>query len=146
MYEAQHDFKYPEEGLFKLEGILSDEELRMPNNKTSEVDPTRRVIKHGFKTLTTVGGLSGYLSHVRRYFVTGGIDSAEVAVLPHNNDSGPFSSRGDSGSVIVDARGRFVALLTGGTGNTDSLDITFGTPMFWLWDLIAAKYPGAILC
>jgi hypothetical protein len=103
------------------------------------------VIKRGFTTLTTVGGLSRFLSHVRRHFATGNIDSVEAAIHPHNNDSGPFSRGGDSGSVIVDALGRFVALLTCGTGKTDSSDITFGTPMHWLWLLILAKFDGANL-
>jgi hypothetical protein len=144
-FDAPHEFVYPSEGLFKLRGILTQEEIRTPNNKTPQGDPIRRVIKRGFTTLTTVGGLSGFLSHVRRYFVTGNIDSVEVAIHPHNSNSGPFSRGGDSGSVIVDDLGRFVALLTGGTGNTDSSDITFGTPMHWLWLLILAKFDGANL-
>lgn len=98
------------------------------------------MIKRDFTTLTTVGGSSGFLSHARRYFVTGNIDSVETVIHPHNNDSGPTSRGGDSESVIVDAFGRFVAMLTGGTGKTDSSDITFGTPIHWLWLLISAKF------
>ncbi|KAG8743140.1 hypothetical protein FRC10_000357 [Ceratobasidium sp. 414] len=144
-FDASHELVYPPGGLFKLRGILTPEEIRTPNNKSPQGDPIRRVIKRGFATPTTVGGLSGFLSHVRQYFVTGSIDSVEVAIHPHNNDSGPFSRDGDSGSVAVDALGRFVALVTGGTGETDSLDITFGTPMHWLWLLIQAKFDGANL-
>lgn len=140
-FDTPQEFVYPPEGLFKLRGILTQEEIRAPNNKSH---PIRRVIKRGSTTLTTVGGLSGFLSHVRRYFATGNIDSVEAAVHPHN-DSGPFSRGGDSGSVIFDALGRFVALLTGGTGKTDLSDITFGTPMHWLWLLILAKFDGANL-
>jgi hypothetical protein len=143
-FDAPHEFVYPPEGLFKLRGIITQEEIRMPNNKTPQGDPIRRVIKRGFTTLTTVGGLSGFLSHVRRYFATGNIDSVEAAIHPHNN-SGPFSRGGDNGSVIVDALGRFVALLTGGTGKTDLSAITFGMPMHWLWLLILAKSDGANL-
>jgi hypothetical protein len=102
------------------------------------------VIKRGFTTLTTISGLSGFLSHIRRYFTMGNIDSVEAVIHPHN-DSGPFSRGSDSGSVIVDALGGFVALLTGGTGKTDSLDITFGMPMHWLWLLILAKFDSANL-
>ncbi|KAI6154798.1 hypothetical protein BKA82DRAFT_23219 [Pisolithus tinctorius] len=57
----------------------------------------------------------------------------------------PFSMYGDSGSIIVDALGKFVALLTGGTGPTDSSDIMSGTPMHWLWDVIKTRFPGASL-
>ncbi|KAK7470057.1 hypothetical protein VKT23_001495 [Stygiomarasmius scandens] len=143
--DGPHEFVYPPEGLFELRGILTQEEIRTPNNKTPQGDPIRRVIKRGFTTLTTVGGLSGFLSHIRLYFATGNIDSVQVAIHPHNNGSGPFSRGGDSGSVIVDALGRFVALLTGGTGKTDLSDITFGTPMYWLWPLILANFDGAKL-
>jgi hypothetical protein len=82
---------------------------------------------------------------VRRYFFLGSLDSVEAAVYRYDNDSGPFSRRGDSGSVIVDALGKFVALLTGGTGPADSPDITFGSPMYWLWEIIEAQFPGADL-
>ena len=142
-FDAPHEFVYPPEGLFELRGILTQEEIRTPNNKTLQGDPIRRVIKRGFTTLTTVGGLSGFSSYARRYFTTGNLDSVEATIHPHN--SCPFSKRGDSGSAIVDAKGRFVALLTGGTGKTDSLDITYGTPMHWLWPLILAKFDGANL-
>jgi hypothetical protein len=142
-FDAPQESVYPPEGLFEPRGILTQEEIRTPDNKTLQEDRMCRVIKHGFTTPTTVGGLSGFLSHVRQYFPRGHLDSVEVAI--HNNDSGPFSRGGDSGSVVVDALGRFVALLTGGTGKTDSSDITFGTPMHWLWPLILEKFHGANL-
>ncbi|KAH9931504.1 uncharacterized protein B0H18DRAFT_1093306 [Fomitopsis serialis] len=131
-FDAPNEFVYPPEGLFELRGILTEEEIHTPNNKPLQGAPFR------------LGNLSGFLSHVRRYFIAGSIDSIEVAIHPHN-DSGPFSRGGDSGSVIVDARGRFVALLTGGTGKTGASDITFGTPMHWLWPFILAKFDGANL-
>ena len=102
-------------------------------------------MKRGHATLTTVGRLTGFESHVRRYFTIGSRDSVEAAVYPHNEYFGPFSKGGDSGSIIVDASGKFVALLTAGTGPNDSTDITFGTPMHWLWKTIKAKFPGASL-
>jgi hypothetical protein len=143
--DAASDFDYPAERLLELQGILSAEEIRTPNNKDDKDNPVRYVIKHGLATLTTIGCLTGFESHVRRYFALGSRDSVEAAVLPYDNDSGPFSRGGDSGSIIVDARGKFVALLTGGTGPTDASDITFGSPMYCLWEIIKAKFPGANL-
>ena len=105
----------------------------------------RYVIKRGHTTLTTIGCMNGFESHVRRYFTLGSRNSIEAVVYPYDNDSSPFSRGGDSGSIIVDALGKFVALLTGGTGPTDSSDITFGTPMHWLWDVIKTQFPGANL-
>ena len=142
---APSDFHYPAERLLELRGILSAEEMRTPNNKDRKGDPMRYVIKHGHTTLTTIGCLTGFESHVRRYFALGSRDSVEASVYAYDNDSGPFSKSGDSGSIIVDARGKFVALLTSGTGPTDSSDITFGSPMHWLWEIIEAEFPGANL-
>ena len=143
--DAPSDFKYPVERLLELRGILSPEEIRTPNNKDDKGDPMRYVIKRGLTTLTTIGCLHGFESHVRRHFALGSRDSVEAAVHPYDNDSGPFSRGGDSGSIIVDALGKFVALLTCGTGPTDSSDITYGSPMYWLWGVIGDEFPGANL-
>ena len=84
--------------------------------------------------------------HGRKYFTTGNLDSVEVVIVPHDNNSIAFSRSGDSGALIVNTQGRFVALLTGGTNKgTNSLDIAFATPMEWVWDLIKDKFPGANL-
>ncbi|KAI6007528.1 hypothetical protein F5J12DRAFT_828698 [Pisolithus orientalis] len=143
--DASSDFDYPVDRLLKLRGILSAEEIRTPNNRDREGDPMRYVIKRGLTTLTTIGCLNGFESHVRRYCALGSRDSVEVAVYPYDTVSGPFSRGGDSGSIIVDALGKFVALLTGGTGPAYSSEITFGTPMHWLWDVIKTQFPGANL-
>jgi hypothetical protein len=135
-------FEYPPERLLTLQGILSAEELCTPNNEDS---PIRYVIKRGLATLATIGCLTGFESHVRHYFGVVSRDSVETAVYPYDKDSGPFSRGGDSGSIIVDARGKFVALLTAGTGSTDSSDITFCSPMWRLWEIIKAEFPGANL-
>ena len=103
------------------------------------------VIKRGLTTLTTIGCLTGFESHVRYYSTLGSHDSVEAAVYPYDDHSGPFSKGGDSGSLIVDALGKFIALLNGGTGLSDSSDITFGSPMYWLWEIIKAQFPGANL-
>ena len=142
---ARSIFVYPLDRSLQLRGILSAEEIRTPNQKTCNGEPVRYVAKRGHATLTTIGRLTGFDSHVRRYFTIGSRDSVEAAVLPHDKYSGPFSKGGDSGSIIVDASGKFVALLTAGTGPNDSSDITFGTPMHWIWKIIEAKFPGASL-
>jgi len=108
---------------------------------------------------TTNGRLTGFESHERRYSVLGNLNSVEVAICPYDNNSGPFCRGGDSGALIAGSLAEFVALLTGGTGPTDSSDITYGTPimgltmsfqsqyiMYWLWnDVIKPQVPGANL-
>jgi len=150
--DTPSDFEYPADRLLRLQGILSAREIRTPNNKDHGGDPMRYVIKRGHATLTTIGCLTGFKSHVRRYSALGSRDTVEAAVYPYDNNadndfahSGPFARPGDSGSIIVDARGKLVALLTGSTGPVYSPDITFGTPMYWLWEIIKAEFPGANL-
>lgn len=118
---APSNFDYPAERHFEFRGILSAEEMRTPNNKDLKGDPMRFVIKRGLTTLTTIGCLTGFESHVRRYFALGSRDSVDAAVYPYDNGSSPFSRVGDSASMIVDALGKLVALLTGGTRATNSL-------------------------
>ena len=144
MFPGIGNFNYPSNRLLKLRGILSAEEI-CPPNPLPEEPPIQYVIKRGLTTFTTIGRLNGFESHVRRYSVLGNRDSVEAAVHSYNNKSGPFSKDGDSGSIIVDALGKFVALLTGGSGLTDASDITYGSPMYWLWEIIKVQFPGANL-
>ncbi|KAH8980960.1 hypothetical protein EDB86DRAFT_3087553 [Lactarius hatsudake] len=126
--------------------VPSELNINNPNGKNLEGERIRRVIKRGFTTGTTIGTLSGFMSHVRKDLVTGNLDSVEVAIIPHDNHSIPFSRGSDSGALIVDALGRFVALLTSGTNKgTGSSDITYATLMEWVLDLIKDKFPGANL-
>jgi len=134
--DVPSEFQYPEDGLLPLQGMLTADLINDPNSENLRRELTRRVIKRGFTTLTTVGTLSKFMSHVRMYTVLGYMDSIEVAILPHDNHSEPFSRGGDSGSLVVDAHRRFVALLTGGTGKSEFSDISFATLLWWIWILI----------
>jgi hypothetical protein len=155
LYPRPFIFDYPLDRLLELRGILSAEEIRTPDNIDHKFrDPMRYVIKRGLTTLTTIGCLNGFNSHVRRYFAIGSRDSVEVAVHPYGidrdqvswpEDINAFSRPGDSGSIIVDPLGKFVALLTSATGQRTTSDITFGSPMYWLWEVIEAQFPGAKL-
>ncbi|KAH8116061.1 hypothetical protein DFH11DRAFT_1507017 [Phellopilus nigrolimitatus] len=140
------DFKYPDNGLLALRGMLTADQVNNPTNLNLQGDRVRRVLKRGFTTNTTVGTLTKFMSFVRQYFQTGNRESLEVAILSHEQDSGTFSKGGDSGSLIVSTIGEFLALLTGGTNKgTDSSDITYATPFEWVWDLVKAEFPGANL-
>jgi hypothetical protein len=58
--------------------------------------------------------------------------SKEVTVLPCNSKSGAFSRPGDSGSAVVDGKGRFAGLLVGGAGVTEVFDCTYLTSINFL--------------
>lgn len=140
------DFMYPmDRRLLKLQGILTAEQ---PTIKDSDGTPVRLVIKNGHKTGTTIGRMSRFESKTRLYGLTGIFESIESPVLPYgeNKHFAAFSGVGDSGSIVAGSKGEFVSLLTGGAGTSDSVDITYTTPMDWLWnDVILNKFPGANL-
>ena len=144
--QSRSEFHYPEDRLFRLRDILTAAQISQPHNKDLKGDPVRFVIKRGPTTLTTIGRLNGLESHLRRHGVLGNFDSVEAAVYLYDNGSGPFSKPGDSGALIAGPEAELIALLTTSTGATDSSDITYGTPMYWLWnDVIKPQFPGANL-
>lgn len=144
--DVPSEFRYPDNGLLILRGILNADQINHPTNLNLQGNRIRRVLKRGCTTNTTVGTLTKFMSFVRQYFRTGNEESLEIAILPHEQDSGTFSKGGDSGSLIVSTTGEFIALLTGGSNKgTDASDITYGTPFEWVWDLVKAEFPGANL-
>jgi hypothetical protein len=69
------------------------------------------------------------------------MESLELLILSHENESGTFSKGGDSRSLIVSALGEFVDLLTGGTNKgTNGSDITFATLFEWVWELVLKEF------
>ena len=144
--DVQSSFKYPAERLLELSSILAEDRMRHPDTGDNDREKCLYVIKRGLTTLTTIGRTTQFLSSAREYFSNQTHrDSTEWAILPYNNESGAFAKRGDSGSIIVSGTGEFGGLLTGGSGKTESSDITYSTPMFWLWPIIEAKFPNANL-
>ncbi|KAJ1301764.1 hypothetical protein OPQ81_008993 [Rhizoctonia solani] len=126
-------FKYPSNRLLKLQGTISDKEMRHPAALDHHGEPCLMVIKRGHATGLTIGRANNVVSYVRMCYGTANAKtSKEWAILPQNSKSGPFSAKGDSGSVIVDGLGRIGGLLTGGAGATDSPDITYATPISFL--------------
>ena len=128
-------FKYPGNRLLKFSGTVSDREMwkLSPRTLDHENDPCIMVIKRGNASDLTVGCLNTIRSFTRVYFKDQpGQFSKEVTVLPRNSKSGAFSKPGDSGSAVVDGKGRLAGLLTGGAGVTDVSDCTYVTSIDFL--------------
>jgi hypothetical protein len=96
------------------------------------------VLKRGRTTDLTVGRASNIFSYTRNYFGCDQI-SKEWVILSFNPKSGPFSEKGDSGSVIVDGTGRIGGILTGGIGIGDSVDLTYATPASFVLKVIRSN-------
>lgn len=128
--------EYSGDRLLKFYGTIPDEEMWKPSPRTFDHanDPCiMMVFKRGYAPDLTVGRLNTIRSFTRVYFKgQPGQMSKEVAVLPRNSESGPFSSPGDSGSTVIDGMGRIAGLLTSGAGVTDVSDCTYLTSINFL--------------
>lgn len=117
------------------------EELNHPELKDQDGNPARMVLKQGKTTRLTVGCQTAMMSVVRAGAASTQ-STMEVAILSHNRDAGLFAAKGDSGSLVVDGKGRKVGMLIGGTGLGPYFDITYVSPWDALKALIEEKCPG----
>ena len=135
-----YPFDYPWDRLLKFSGFIPDDEMWKPNPniRDNENDPVIMVIKRGHASGLTVGRLNTIRSFTRYYFEGNpSTMSKEVTVLPRNSESGPFSEPGDSGSSVVDGKGRIAGLLTGGSGVADASDCTYLTSINFIRERMA---------
>ena len=100
--EDRVNYTYPQDGLLQADGIAKDNEIREPQNLEVNGEKTLFVVKNGMTSGTTVGRVNGLESFTRVY-PDYGIEhtSTETAILPYNKRHGPFSARGDLGSIII---------------------------------------------
>lgn len=92
----------------------------------------------GNTTDLTVGryaGLEAYTSDAL------GVESIELAIYDYDKQSGPFSAKGDSGSLIFDGKGRMVGILHSGMQKHGH--VTYATPAWWAIEQLKVKYPHA---
>ncbi|KAH9013338.1 hypothetical protein EDB84DRAFT_901663 [Lactarius hengduanensis] len=118
-------FEYSKHRFLQVNGTIPDEEMWKPSLKTLDHDHDlyTMVIKRGYGSDLTVGPLNTIRSFTRVYLKGQPSQmSKEVAVLPRGPWSGLFSSPGDSGSAVVDGKGRLAGLITGGAGVSDVSD------------------------
>lgn len=132
-------FHYPTDRLLKLCGTIPDEEMWKPSPGTLDQhnDPCIMVIKRGYGSGLTIGRLNTIRSFTRTYLKDKAHkelskSSIEVCVLPRGSWSGPFSGKGDSGSVVVDGNGRIAGLLTGGSGDAHMANCSYLTSINFL--------------
>nr|ODN94613.1 hypothetical protein L204_04748 [Cryptococcus depauperatus CBS 7855] len=125
--EDRAKYGYPIDGLQALGGI-QPEEINNPQQLDVNGEPCLLVVKNDRTTGTSIGRATGMESFIRIYKEYGIEEtSKEIAVLPYNNKTGPFSAPGDSGSIVLDRNGRILGVITAGAGVTDSTDVTYVT-------------------
>ena len=139
-------FKYPVGGLLQVKGVVKEDEISKPNQLDANGEACLIVIKNGKTTGATIGRATGIESFVREYGDHGiSGTSMEVAVYPLSHKDGAFSAPGDSGSIVVTGQGSIVGMLTGRAGATESTDVTYLTPYFWLEERIKQAFPKSYL-
>jgi hypothetical protein len=97
-------------------------------------------MKDGSTTDLTVGRYAGLEAYLRD---DQGIETVELAIYNHDPQSGPFSTFGDSGSLIFDGEGHMVGILHSGMRKFDGNHVTFATPAWWAIEQIMTEYPYA---
>jgi hypothetical protein len=130
----------------QLHDFVKDGELRHPTMRDVNGEECFIVVKNGTSTGVTLGRASGIESFVRiydEYRIHS--TSTEIAIYSYSYEAGAFSAPGDSGSVIGDANNRIVGMLTGGAGQTDSTDVTYVSPYFFLDEQIKKAFPNSHL-
>lgn len=123
--------------------------MRAPDMRDRANDPCLLVVKNGNATATTLGRANGFYAINRTYNVNNMVvegTSKEWVVFGYDNQSGAFSEPGDSGSIVVDIRGRIGGILTGGGGKTERSDMTYVTPWWWIFERVKKNgFPNAHL-
>lgn len=141
--DGKATFRYPVDRLLPLLDMITKERMCEPDMLDTNNEACMLVIKNGSATDVTIGRATGIFSFVRDDET--GQESMEWAIYNYDHKSSVFSAPGDSGSIIVDGLGRIGGLLTGGTGKTEAFDVTYATPMWWLWPRIRLHFPNAHL-
>ncbi|KAF9229800.1 hypothetical protein BS17DRAFT_799244 [Gyrodon lividus] len=132
--DAGWKFRFPDDRLLPLMGIISDDWMRHPDMWDLDGELCLLVFKNDNATGTTIGHANGVFSIVRDYFndVTVNQTSMEWGIMNYD--------------VIADIHGRIGGMLTGGSGRTESSDMTHATPFWWLLERIQANgFPNAHL-
>ncbi|KAF9519042.1 hypothetical protein BS47DRAFT_1288800, partial [Hydnum rufescens UP504] len=139
-------FKYPPNHLLQLQGILGKEELCHMQMVNANNDPCLIVIKSSCTTGVTIGSATSMMSYVHEYFEKDPPQtSIKWAILSYDKKSSMFSACSDSSAIIFDGKGRIGSILTSGSGQTDTTDIMYATPFYWLLQHIKDHFPHAHL-
>ena len=141
--DSKTTFKYPDDHLLPLRDMLTKHDMYKPDMLDHDNEACLLVIKNGNATDVTIGRATGIFSFVRDNKTNQ--ESIEWAIYNYDSKSDVFSAPGDSGSIIVDGLGRIGGLLTSDTGKTETSDVTYATPMWWLWPHIKKHFPKAHL-
>jgi len=136
--------RLPSNGLLKVRGFVTKEQLANAESLDISGEPCIVVLKDGCVSGLTFGRYAGLESILCD---ENGVRSVELAIYNYDKRSIPFSSKGDSGSLIVNGNGEMVGLLHSGESRTGdgstATYVTYATPAWRLREWIMEVYPNA---
>lgn len=147
--QDHHKYEELQDDLLQIEGVVAESEFHAPQDLDVNNVKTLLAVKNGRSTGTTFGRVNG-LKSITRHYKDYGIQqvSEEYVVLGYDTSTlknNKFSDPGDSGAIVVGRDGRIIGMITGGGGPTDSTDMTYITPYFWLEQRIKERFPDCSL-
>jgi hypothetical protein len=131
-------FKFPASRLVTLQDQVPESALFKQPMRDANSDLCLVIFKNSAKTGTTIGKANNVSSYTRNYFAGQYQESREWPVIPTDKYSRAFSTKGDSGSCVADAFSRIGGILTGGSGATESSDVTYVTPISFIMKVLHA--------
>lgn len=137
---SRSGFKFPSNGRLRIRGVVTREQLALPDSLDEQGNPTYVVGKDGNTTDLTVGRYAGLEAYTCDSL---GKESREVAIYNYSKTSGNFAERGDSGSLIFTGDGRMLAILHSGMPKGLSSHVTYATPGWWAVEQLQKRYPYA---
>jgi len=144
-FEDRASYKEYTDGLVQARGMVPLKDLSKLPHLDAHGDPALFVVMNGRTSGTRLGCVNG-LHSTRRTFSEFGIeevDSLEIGVVPSGKGPLPFSKCGDSGAGVFDRDGRVLGIVNGGAGPTNTTDVTFVSPFWWILDRIHEVYDDA---
>ncbi|KAG9019671.1 hypothetical protein FRB90_011480 [Tulasnella sp. 427] len=134
--------KFPSNGLLRLRGFVSQQDVANPTHFDEDNRPVYIVGKVGSTTDFTFGRFSDLDAF---QCDENGVRSQECLIYNYK-DSGDFSAKGDSGAGIWLGDGRLLAILHSGErrGLGRGNHVTYGSPAWFIKDQIETQYPNAV--
>ncbi|KAF9783224.1 hypothetical protein BJ322DRAFT_1110106 [Thelephora terrestris] len=128
--QDQKNYRYPVGGLLQAYDFVREAEMRNPQQLDVHGEKCLLVVKNGLATGTTVGRVNG-LESFRR--------------VQEDHHAQQVFRCWRLGLGRPRQGGRIVGLLTGGSGPTDEIKITYLTPYWWIEKQVKAKFPECSL-
>ncbi|KAI0303027.1 hypothetical protein BC826DRAFT_1137981 [Russula brevipes] len=135
---------FPSNGLLRIRGFVTKEQLANPESLDINGEPCLVALKDGCVSDLTFGRYAGLESFLCD---DNGVRSVSLALYNYDKQSKPFSSKGDSGSLVVNGTGEMVGLIHSGESRTGTSSmatyVTYVTPAWRLCEWIMEVYPNA---